>query len=227
MKLGRLVPVWVGALALLIVTWQMLAYRDRWHAITDNDRWEAHLKEAHALDARRIVFFGDSELGYWPIAESFGSLPIIDRGKYADFALTAHERFERDAIEFNPKVLVLLFGENDLEHQQPAQEIIANLDRLIERAQAKGITVVLCGLLPASGPWLKYHSALVIQGVNARLRALALRRGIEFVDFFPTLADAEGTFPVALTREGLHPNRLGYARMTNQLLPILLRDLIN
>ncbi|HEY0802451.1 MAG TPA: GDSL-type esterase/lipase family protein [Steroidobacteraceae bacterium] len=211
----------LGLAGLSVLGWETWSYRNRLHEYTQNERWETRLADEQGYGGKIIVFFGDSQLGYWPMAESFGSLPIINRGAFGAWAMNANARLEQDVLAFSPTAVVLMFGDNDFEHGQPEAEILANIEQLIDRMQERSITVILCGLLPASGHWLQFHSAASVTEFNERLRTVGLKDHVQFVDFYPLLADKRGEFSAALTRDGLHPNRYGYLRMTRELLPVI------
>ena len=49
--------------------------------------------------------------------------------------------------------------------------------------------------------------------MNSWLEDEARRRGIVFLDYSPVLATDDGAFDDALSNDGVHPNRAGYARM--------------
>ena len=49
--------------------------------------------------------------------------------------------------------------------------------------------------------------------MNEWLRGLAFSRGLTFVDYGMVLADPDGGMRADLGNDGVHPNRLGYARM--------------
>src|SRR5687767_7333628 len=110
---GLAVAALLGALALS--TWKMFEFRDRLHALTDNARWEATVtKDA----GPPIMMFGDSQIALWPMAASFGALPIANRGISGDWATRAIERFGREFDALRPKTVVLLMGTNDLGNGQ-------------------------------------------------------------------------------------------------------------
>lgn len=197
------------------VIWKALDYRDRLHAITDNSKWEAHLRQAGVYTDRRIVFFGDSQIANWPMAESFGVMPIINRGIVGDWASKAVSRFATDVLSQHPDTLVILIGTNDLGNHQPLESIISSIDRMVQAAS--GINVVICSLLPVRGEYLPNHSTADIQTINERLKALSIARGTRFVDLYTPLAEPDGTIQPALTVDGLHANLQGYTRMTMAL----------
>jgi len=201
--------------------WKAWDYRDRLHAITDNARWEEHLRESGAYERRRIVFFGDSQIANWPMAESFGVMPILNRGQWGDWASKAVSRFERDVIAQHPDTVVILIGTNDLGNHQSLESIIASIDKMVQTAGENHIRVVICSLLPVDGEYRQNHPIDGLKLVNARLLELARERDAQYLDLFSVLVEADGTISDNLTVDGLHANSQGYARMTMAVMPAL------
>jgi GDSL-like Lipase/Acylhydrolase family len=214
------------AVLVFVLGWELESYRHKLRDLTDNSAWELRLRTQHAFANQRIVFFGDSELAYWPMAESFGSIPIFNRGVPGDLALKAIDRFDHDVIVNNPSTLVLLIGTNDLGSKRPIDAIAANVEYLVARAEQHSIPTILCSILPVSNKYLDNHQPQDIVALNLRYRTIASVHRATFVDFYSILIDQQGRFAALLTRDGLHPNEAGYALMTARLLPSLARSLV-
>lgn len=201
--------------------WKMFEFRDRLHAITDNARWEQRLSDSGVYQDRRIVFFGDSQIANWPMAESFGALPIMNRGIVGDWALTAGDRFDRDVLAHRPDTVIIEIGTNDLGHAQPIEAIAMSIDRMVKAAQLSGAKVVVCSLLPARGEFSANHPIANIRALNTAIQAISEARGAAFLDMYSLLAGPDGEIPLTLTIDGLHANSAGYARMTAAVRPLL------
>ncbi len=77
---------------------------------------------------------------------------MVNGGISGDTTTRALRRFER-LLEGNVRVLVIELGANDGLRGAPVSVVKENLSRVIEAAQARGITVLLCGMeaLPIHG----------------------------------------------------------------------------
>jgi lysophospholipase L1-like esterase len=86
---------------------------------------------------------------------------------------------------------------------------------MTELAQANGIQVVLCSVLPAYDfPWRPgQEPAEKVVELNRRIQAYASRVGAVYCDYFSAMADERNGLPAALSDDGVHPNREGYAVM--------------
>jgi lysophospholipase L1-like esterase len=91
----------------------------------------------------------------------------------------------------------------------------ANLASMADLAQANGIKVVLCSVLPAFDyPWSPgLEPAPKIAMLNAWMRGYAAAKGYVYVDYYAAMKDERGGLPAALSKDGVHPLPAGYAVM--------------
>src|SRR6185295_6576362 len=75
--------------------------------------------------------------------------------------------------------------------------------------------VVLAGIPPSSKLFWRgdLDPRPFIRELNSWLRGVAFANGYVFVDYATVLADSEGGLRADLGNDGVHPNRVGYARM--------------
>ena len=215
----------IAALLLLCTTsclagWKMVAFHSRLTSIEDNERWESRLAASGAYRNGSILFFGDSEIAFWPMAESFGQLPIHNRGLKGELAQDAGERFTATLREVQPRLAVILTGTNDLGAGKSLESTLAHIEVMLAQV---GNRAIVCSLLPASGDFAANHPADDIARWNVKLAALAAARGARFLDLYSVLAGMDGRFRPDLTVDGLHPNSDGYALMTTAMLAELSR----
>ena len=95
------------------------------------------------------------------------------------------------------------------------QDYQSNILAMIELARASDIAVVLAGIPPSRKLYWRgdLDSRPLIRELNDWLRDVAFNNGYVFVDYAAVLADAEGGLRADLGNDGVHPNRVGYARM--------------
>jgi len=116
-------------------------------------------------------------------------------------------------LKSNPKVVILELGVNDGLRGHPLEETYSNLEQIIQKLQAAGVTVVLAGMKIPPNYGLQYTG-----GFAAMYGKLAAQYQTPLLPFF-----LEG---VATRRElnqadGLHPTGEGYAVIVDNLMPIL------
>ncbi|MFL0805492.1 MAG: hypothetical protein K6L81_17395 [Agarilytica sp.] len=209
-----------------LTAWKMFEFRDRLHMFTDNKRWEEMLSKHNMYAEDRIVFFGDSQVELWWSSPSFGSLPIVNKGVSGDKAITAIDRFDRDALSLNPQTLVLLIGTNDLAEGYAVDDTVKIIDQMAGKAFDQGINLILCSVLPVRGELLEIYSVSDIRRLNLKIQEVSKRYKADYVDLYSGLVDAEGLFREELTYDGLHPNRSGYFEMSKRLMPYLMKSVV-
>lgn len=170
----------------------------------------------------RVVFLGASTTEFWGVADpDFFRGNVVNRGIAGQTTQQLLLRFQQDVLALKPRVLHLMASSNDIRAAaepggfgiQTLQDAIVTMVTL---AQSQGITVVLASNFPTSHmPWapeLKPASAII--QYNGWLKDFAASRQLAFVDYHAVLRDDEGGMQRALTNDGVHPNRDGYARVT-------------
>lgn len=178
----------------------------------------ADASKAPAPAARpRVVILGDSisaGLGISPTDAFPGVLQrkvdqaglnfeIVNAGVSGDTSAGGVRRLDW-ALDGDVKVLVLELGANDGLRGLPVSEMTRNLGAIIERARARGITVLLLGMEapPNFGP--VYTSEF-----RMAFKTLADEHRVPFVPF---LLSGVAGLPALNQADGVHPNAEG-ARM--------------
>ena len=208
---ASLTPEQVASLQQRLADWPQLArYRD------DN----AALGAPRAGEAR-VVFFGDSITDGWgrvPGTTFFPGKPYVNRGISGQTTAQMLLRFRQDVIDLKPAAVVILAGTNDIVGNTglstPAM-IEDNLRSMTELARANGIRVVLASVLPVSDyPWRPgLQPAGKVRALNAWLRDYARDHNAVYLDYYDTLANAQGGMDARLAADGVHPTPAGYAVM--------------
>lgn len=168
---------------------------------------------------QRVVMMGDSITEGWQSAmPGFFAGDILDRGISGQTTGQMLLRFRQDVIDLQPAVVHLMGGTNDVAGNTgpySPDRVLANVESMIELAQAHGIRVVLAAVPPADRftwrPGLR--PATSIRALNGRLEALARRRGVEWVDYGAAIGDGRGGILGVYAKDGVHPTERGYAAM--------------
>lgn len=168
----------------------------------------------------RVVFMGNSITQGWigKVPEFFADGRYINRGIGGQTTPQMLIRFRQDVIHLQPKVVVILAGINDIAGNtgpSSLEMIEDNLHSMTELAQANGIQVVLCSVLPAFDfPWRPgMEPAGKVMELNKRIEAYASQKGAVYCDFFTAMVDERNGLPEELSADGVHPNKTGYAIM--------------
>jgi acyl-CoA thioesterase-1 len=175
-----------------------------------------------------ILAFGDSLVAGYGLGSSDGftakleaalkakgiAARVINAGLSGDTSAGGLARLDW-ALEPKPDFAIIELGANDgLRGLDPAQTN-ANLDAILSKLKAKGVSALLAGMYapPNMGP--DYGQAF-----NALYPALAEKHGVAFYPFFldGVAANASLNQP-----DGIHPNAKGVDIIVARILPHVLR----
>ncbi len=161
-----------------------------------------------------IIAFGDSltklppgvgEKTYPEFLATMLGKPVLNAGVPGNTTQQALARIERDVLEQDPRVVIVLLGGNDfLKEGRGVDDILGSLREVIARVQSSGAMVVLVGL-EKPGPFSG--------GYTEKFEALAKETGSVFV---PDVLDGILTNP-ALKLDAIHPNSAGARIMAERI----------
>jgi acyl-CoA thioesterase-1 len=164
-----------------------------------------------------ILAFGDSltygtgasRLSDYPnILAELTSLEVINEGIPGEISEEGLERLPALLDEYQPKLLILIHGGNDLLRKIPSEQIAANLNKMIEEAASRHIEVVMLGV--------PQPNLLTLTSADLYQR-IAEDRNIP-VDL-NTLPDILGDN--SLKSDMIHPNDAGYQLMAGNIFKLL------
>lgn len=171
----------------------------------------------------KIIAFGDSLTAGFGLAEK-ESYPyllqeklradgfdyeVVNAGVSGDTSLGGLERADWVLEQDNAKILILELGANDLLRGVPVASMKANLDKIIQKAKAKNIKVLLCGMLAPPTMGAQYQRDFV-----QAFPDLATEHKVEFLPF---LLDNVATVKDLNQADGIHPNPQGTKIMTENV----------
>ncbi len=182
-------------------------------------------------DRAKIVAFGDSLTAGFGLTEK-ESYPyllqqkltsdgydyeVVNAGVSGETSLGGLERVDWVLEQENVKILILELGANDLLRHLPVARMKQNLSGIIEKARAKKITVLLCGMLAPPNAGVEYQRNFVNVFPD-----LASEYKVAFLPFMLENVALDAKLNQA---DGIHPNADGEKIMTDtvykNLLPLL------
>ncbi len=196
-----------------------------------NKELGAPLKGEH-----RVVFIGNSITDFWPgqHPEFFSANNYVGRGISGQTTYQFLVRFRQDVINLKPELVVINGGTNDCAentHPFDIDRTMANIESMVQLAQANGIKVILASVLPVTEfGWNKSvtDAPQRVIALNERIKAYADAHNIPYVDYHSAMkAGADGTMNPAFSGDGVHPNAAGYTVMENIVKPVIDRTLHN
>jgi len=160
---------------------------------------------------------GSSRGGDYParLVEVLSGLPVINAGRDGDTTGSALARLQRDVLDEDPLMVIVLLGGNDVLNRVPKKETVDNLDRIVGRCVDAGAMVVLVHA--------KY--GVFKDPYRSDFKRIAKKHGAVFMP--NVLKDILGN-PRAMSDQ-IHPNNAGYAvvasRIAQVVEPLLLQAL--
>jgi lysophospholipase L1-like esterase len=193
-----------------------------------------HIQKAMP-DPPAVVFIGDSITAIWGSTQGpqFAEHPNwVDKGISGQNSSQVLARFQSDVIDFHPQIVHILIGTNDVypgwtlyPSGTGAINSAANVEAMVQMAQANGIHIILATIPPwsciasnctlaegADSTLTRYDR---INAWNAWIEQYALSKGIPVADYHSALLAADGEHYVPdMTLDGVHPSAAGYVVMT-------------
>lgn len=176
-----------------------------------------------ASNRPKVIAFGDSLTAGFGLLENESypyilqqklnsdgfDFEVVNAGVSGDTTLGGLERIDWVLEQENVKVLILELGGNDLLRRMPVDTMKSNLSKMIAKAKAKNIQILLCGMLAPPGVGAAYQ-----RDFQMAFPDLASEHKVTFLPFL-----LEG---VALKKElnqpdGIHPNADGEKIMTENV----------
>ena len=183
-------------------------------------------KEANALlpqvsqNEKRVVFMGNSiTIGWLQTNPSFfEGKPYVNRGISGQTTPQMLVRFRADVIDIQAAAVVILAGTNDIAGNtgpSTLEMILDNIKSMTEIAQANGVKVILCSVLPAYDyPWRPgIEPNIKIPKLNAMIIEYAEASQVHYLDYFNALDDGNNGIIADYTYDGVHLTSKGYQVM--------------
>ncbi|HEY8573695.1 arylesterase [Phenylobacterium sp.] len=186
--------------------------------------------EAKAAPARSVAILGDSITAGYGLPAS-QALParlqaelarmgvparVIPAGRSGDTTAGGAARVDR-AVPKGADVCVVALGGNDLLTGEDPSRVRANLDRIVTRLKARGVTVVLAGVQVPPLLGGGYASAF-----NGAFSSVARKHGVLFL---PDLLAGVALNSRLNQPDGIHPNAAGVTVIARRLAPVVAKGL--
>ena len=183
---------------------------------------EIATKTENITKNENIVFLGDSIFDWYPTDKIFNDLPVVNSGVCGNKTTDILENMEERVYKYNPTKVFLNIGTNDIEYEDSDElneEVYQNIVKIADNIQRnrKRSKIYIVSIYPVNNNMEAAHERhnSEIETINSKLRDYCNSNdGIEYIDAYSQLLDGEGMLDEAYTKDGLHPNDLGYAKLT-------------
>ena len=177
-----------------------------------------------------VVLLGDSITEIYPLEEIYTDLPIIKSGMSGYTTNDILEKLNSLLYEYNPSKVIILIGTNDImedESEEKIEETINNIKKITKKIKKnrKNTQIYIESIYPVNRSMKKEMVANrtneTIQKINKEVKLYCKENDITYINMYDELTDEEGNFNKKYTYDGLHPNTLGYAKITRILMPYI------
>ena len=177
-----------------------------------------------------IVLFGDSITQFYPVDDIYDNYQIIGSGVSGYTTVDLLDRMVEMLYQYNPTKVFLLIGTNDImldTSEEKLEDTVDNIKKISEdikkyRPNAK---LYIESIYPVNKSLNKemvnQRTNEAIKSMNKKIEEYCKKEKISYINIYDELTDKDGNFDKKYTNDGLHPNDLGYAKITKLLLPYI------
>ncbi len=182
------------------------------------NKWEADIVKFEKQDADMPpakggnLFVGSSSVRMWKLKDSFPNHVCINRGFGGSQLADVVQFVDRIVIPYEPKVIVLYAGDNDLAGKRTVEQVHADYLSFVEQVRAKlpMTKIVWVAIKPSVKRWAIRDKGLA---ANAAVRAeIEKGKGDVYIDIWQPMLGEDGMPRTELyLADGLHLTPAGYA----------------
>ena len=185
--------------------------------------WKLALFSANAQDKTTILLFGDSIIAGYGVAaeesvpsqlqkiydEKHRIIEVINGGVSGETTGQGRERLATTLDKYNPDVVVVALGTNDVLRGLPVQATKENLAAMLALLQKRKIRTILSGVLAPGNAERLYGKEF-----NAIYATLAKQYGVPLIPF---LIGEDFNENGLMQPDNIHPNAKGTARIAENI----------
>lgn len=150
---------------------------------------------------------------------------VYNRGISGDTSDKLLERFEKNVLNIEPSNIVLLIGTNDFAYGMSMDDTVKNIDSILSLIAEKcsEANVILQAVYPINDKINKQgkRTNKNIAQLNKRIKMIAEKHNVTYVDFTDLLSDENGRLKEQYTYDGLHPTAFGFEAAAEKIIPLL------
>ncbi|WP_440225298.1 GDSL-type esterase/lipase family protein [Dokdonella sp. MW10] len=193
------------------------------------DPWSADIAAFEAADRTNppapggVLFIGSSSIRFWTsLEQDFPDVRIVRRGFGGSEVRDSTHYADRIVVPYKPRLVLLYAGDNDLAAGRSVQQVVDDFKAFVARVRKDlpdtRIAYIAIKPSPARANLLSSSRA-----ANDAIAAWAkTQRGVELVDIFTPMLDANGVPREDIFLEDrLHMNRAGYAIWIETIGPVI------
>ncbi len=179
-----------------------------------------------SVNKKKVVLFtGSSSIRMWKDLKSyFPEHNVLNRGFGGSQMTDLLYFFDKLITPYNPKMIFIYEGDNDLASKKSPDEIVATADSILTMIRSKVSKKVKVAFIAAKPSLARWEMKDKYIEFNSKLKAwAATKKNVLFVDVWTPMLDANGEVQKDLfLDDGLHMKKKGYdiwAREVEKVMP--------
>lgn len=167
-----------------------------------------------------IIFLGNSITDGGNFEELFKREDVKNRGIRSDIIPGVQKRLEQ-VVKGHPKKIFLLIGINDVSHGHSVDKLAERYETLVNEILQRSpkTQLYLQSIMPINNDYGVYKNLKgkenTIVEFNKRIKEIAEKNHLKYIDLWPFLADKNGKLNKKYTNDGLHLTGPGYKAWIN------------
>lgn len=193
-----------------------------------NSIWEADIKKIEetykGLSSVDLVFIGSSSIVYWTsLKEDFKAYSVVNAGFGGSKIQDAIDAYERLVKAYDPHLIVLFSGTNDLHGEQDSATPAYVCDKVEEfmrlsLAQCPNAKLFYISLTPAP---CRFNVITDVLKANRLIKQLSKTIGFTFIDLQDEFLDSGMPRLDLFLEDALHMNSKGYEKWVSVIKPMV------
>jgi len=148
---------------------------------------------------------------------------IINKGINGDTLEGMLERFQRDVVELQAEMVIIMGGTNDAFIGFSLESMQYNIKEMVKKAMNLKIIPVIGIPIPTDEPFVERK----LNRFRDFLKKFCEDRKISYIDFYKVMVNVDGLIKKELDFDGVHPNMEGYRVMAVEAYNSLMKVLNN
>ncbi|MCK9235309.1 MAG: GDSL-type esterase/lipase family protein [Acholeplasmataceae bacterium] len=173
------------------------------------------------VEKRKVVFIGDSITECFNLKTFFQDDGYINEGVSGYTTLDLLNRLETSLFQYQPDIVFLLIGTNDLELTElTKEEIVHNIKTIVQKINQRlpQATLYLQSIYPVNYEIKPFSvGKRKNEDINWINHHISQIKGAKYLDIHSFLKNKEGKLNSDYTYDGIHINDLGYQVISHQL----------
>ena len=169
-----------------------------------------------------VLFVGSSSIRMWRTRESFGGLPVINRGFGGSQISDVNYFVDRIVLKYRPRVIVFYAGDNDVAAGESSKSVFEDYRKFVKivHGTLAKTPIIYIGIKPSGSRWGLWP---VMAEANSMIEDFCGKdRRLVYFDSATPLLDGEGMPDSKLFLDDkLHLNKERYKIWTGLLGPVI------